>query len=129
MKETIKECPYCFSGHVSLRDEEHGEYYCESCECWFTETDVEVEDLRHEISHILIDTDEDNPMHCDIVVGETDAQGLSSLELPRIDKCYQMNDGTMWFHIEGTPEDDWKDFDYFVVEDMRNILIGLQGTL
>jgi len=117
MKETIKECPYCYSERVSLRDEEHGEYYCESCECWFTETDVEVEDIRHEIYHFLAENHEENPLPCDIAI---DAEYI-------VVSCFSCEDGTLWFTLRGETEP--RDFDDFDLEELNEILKGLKATL
>lgn len=128
-KKTIT-CPYCGSTKIAKQREYHsGEkvFFCEECECFFTETDIEVEEVRHKVSCLLNGTSEEHPLECDITVGEWDACGLSSLELPHIVKCYEMEgEGTMWFFIDGMDEDDWFEFDNFHIEDMKAILKYLE---
>ena len=131
MKYEMNTCPYC--GEKTRKSKFYGSpcWICDDCQCLFTEKDAEMEDIRHKVSAILIDTDEQHPMECDITVGEHEAQGLSSLELPHIVKCFQMQgDGTLWFHEEGAVESDlktekWKVFDDYDIYDQREILKGL----
>lgn len=46
------------------------------------------EELRHNLS-LLMDTNINNPINCDIIIGEKEAIGLSSLEMPRIISIFQ----------------------------------------
>ena len=76
------------------------------------EEDYKWKELRQRISHHLIDTDEEHPYvfkpNDMPVIGENwdETVGLSTLELPHIDKIFQVpGDGTIWFHIEGEYED------------------------
>lgn len=131
MRYEMNTCPYC--GQKTKKSRFSGKpcWICDDCQCLFTEEDAEREDIRHKVSAILMDTDEQHPIECDITVGEHKAQGLSSLELPNIVKCFQMpNDGTLWFHEEGAVESDlktekWTVFDDYDIYDQREILKGL----
>lgn len=136
MKHEMNTCPYCGSKTISETFFDRPCWICEDCQCLFDEEDAEREDIRHKVSTILMDTDEEHPMECDIIVGEWEAQGLSSLELPNIVKCYQVpGDGTIWFHEYGAIEFDengekkerWMNFDDFDILDLRAILEGLQN--
>ena len=96
--------------------------------------------IREEISHRLIDTSEDNPIvfkgeHMPIV-GETwpDTHGLSSNDLPRVEKIYQVpGDGTIWVHLYGEYDKETGDPAYhdieepglFNTDDISNISSGL----
>lgn len=126
-------CPYCEGDDIE-REKTYDRYHCRECDALFDEEDIETEDIRHQVSWILDGTDEDNPLECDIVVGEHEAQGLSGLELPHIIKAFQIpRDGTIWFHIHGhiichpngISEEGWMNFDDFDIEDKRAILNGL----
>ena len=107
------ECIYCHSSRVRL---ENGMYYCESCECIFTETDIEVEDIRHEIFHLLAKYSEDNPFICDIAI---DAEYS-------VVSCFSCYDGTLWFTLRGETEP--RDFDDFTLAELQEILKGLKET-
>ena len=127
-------CPYCGSDDVEL-EKTHDRYHCRECDWLFDEEDIEREGIRHRISLLLYGTDEEHPMECDVVVGEEEAQGLSTLLLPHVIKCFQVpGDGTIWFHIhghithnpDGTSEEVWTNFDDFSTSDLRAILEGLK---
>lgn len=121
MKKTeIPCCPYCENKDNNKR---YGNRYkCGYCESLFDEEDIIREDLRHKISAILMDTDEDHQKACDIIIGENDACGLSSLELPRVTSCYQMpGEGTIWFHIDGYVNPETKEWEYMNFDDIDTI--------
>ena len=117
-------CPYC--GGEKFHLYEKSEYECEECGCLFDEGDIEVEGIRHEVSALLNGTSEEEPRECEIMeIGEDEACGLSSLELPMIDKAFEVEgEGTIWFHIYG--EEDYRNFDEFSLSDLRKILAGLR---
>ena len=134
-------CPYCGSENVvttSDRPTISGEYVdgfeCLDCHCLFDEEDIERENLRHEISHILIDTDEDNqfPISMPLYEDEPDTFGLSSLVLPWIESVYQIpGDGTIWFKMDDTTletgDNRYMNFDDITIRDLQKILVELQG--
>lgn len=125
-------CPYCGSKTTKETFYDRRCYVCYDCQCLFENEDIEREEIRHRVSLLLDGTDEDNPKECDIIVGEWEAQGLSSLELPHITKCFQVpGDGTMWFHCHGAVnengEEAWMNFDDFDIHDLRAILEGLEN--
>lgn len=124
MAKVYIKCPYCDSVSIAL-DKGKRTYYCNDCGMYFTNDDVLREDLRHQISAILMDTSEENPRICDIVIGEEEACGLSTLEMPRIIKCFDHYDGTQWFLIEGC--EDYTEGDELSTNDLRTILEGLKG--
>jgi hypothetical protein len=135
MKHEMTTCPYCGSETIKETFYDRPCWICEDCECLFDEEDAEREDIRHKVSLLLDETDEEHPLECDIIVGEHEAMGLSSLELPNIVKCFQIpGDGTMWFHeygaIEfnekGEKEDAWTNFDDYDIYDLREILKELE---
>lgn len=128
MKNIIKECPYCGSAMVESAGK--GEFHCLECATYFSAVDFEREDLRHKISALLEGTSEDSPkeIHFMIPSAEEEAQGLSSLEIPHIDKIFEVaGDGTIWYHIEGERglcggEPIWNDLDTLEVSDLRGLL-------
>lgn len=115
-------CPYCGSKNFEAYEDR---YHCLDCDYLFDEEDIERESIRHQISPLLDGTSEEHPRICSILeIGEEEAQGLSSLELPEIDKAFEMEgEGTIWFHIYG--EEDYRNFDDFSTPDLRKILTGL----
>lgn len=98
-------CPYCGSKefhHYGNR------YECEECNRLFDEDDIKWQELRHIISHNLIDTDEEHPFafgdNNKPIIGENwvETFGLSTNDMFHIDKIFQIpGDGTIWFHIQG----------------------------
>ena len=127
MKREIS-CPYCGSTNIRALSSEKGDKYrCRNCG-WLFECDTEAfENIRRQVSRILEGTDKDHPLECDITVGEDIACGISSLLLPCIDKCYLQEDtGLLWFHMADEIPDTWNEFDFFSMDDVRNILYELQ---
>ena len=79
----------------------------------------DLEDIRREISNFLIDTSEDNPLICNIIIGES--YGISDLERPTIISMFQIpGEGIICFNIEGYP--DPLEFDDLEREDLIEIL-------
>ena len=123
MKELY--CPYCGSKIFHPYEER---YECEDCGCLFDEEDIEREALRHQLSPMLNDTSEEAPMEIYFMIpsAEEEACGLSSLEIPHIDKVFEVEgDGTMWYHIEGEYVDNeilWHDIDELELEDLRALV-------
>jgi len=79
------------------------------------------EELRRKLSAILMDTDEQHPMECNVLIGESEAQGLSSLELPVVISAFQQpSEGIIWFNIEYCK--DPIEFDDMNLEDIINII-------
>lgn len=84
--------------------------------------------LRHKLSAILMDTDEQHPMECNVLIGESEAQGLSSLELPVVISAFQQSsEGIIWFNIEGCK--DPIEFDDTNLEDIINIINYFEGNV
>lgn len=92
--------------------------YCSPLEHLLTEC------LRRRISNLLIDTSEENPLRCDVCVEPEEACGLSSLQMPWLESCFQVPcEGTIHFKIRGDAE--IRDFDYFTVDELMQIYYGL----
>ena len=84
----------------------------------------EKEQLRRKLSAILMDTSEEKPMECEIAIGEREACGLSSLELPTVVRAFQLPaEGIIYFQIEGMQEP--TEFDDLPVHDLQTIYDGL----
>lgn len=71
--------------------------------------DIRREQIRQILSSRLVDTNEKAPLRFSdekmVVIGEEEAQGLSSLELPRVTSLFQVpGEGTIWVNIEGCDE-------------------------
>lgn len=131
MKE-IERCPYCGSEDFIQEDSEFARsngtpYHCNECDCWFDEEEIMREDIRHKISAILMDTNEDNQMKCYIAIEPEDTRGLGSAYWPTVDSCFQVpGEGTIWFHFEGeddftTGEKNYKNFDDIDTKDLQVI--------
>lgn len=118
MKE-ITICPYCGGEHLEWHKKSE-KYYCLGCGNEFTEKDAEFEDVRHELSALIMDTTEENPLKCEIVIGEDDACGLSSLELPWVVGIFQDSDACIWVNIDGMSEP--MNFDDLTLNDVKTIL-------
>ena len=136
MKENeIKTCPYCGSENIEwISDDDcYNEYHwhCHECDSWFDADVCEHEEYWHQISALLNGTSEENPLeiYCVLPSYEEEACGLSSLEIPHIDKVFQVEgEGTMWYHIEGcyenldTRELLWEDMHELDTRDLKEIL-------
>lgn len=71
---------------------------------------MDKETLRRNLSLLLMDTNITNPINCDIIIGEEEAVGLSTLEMPKIVNIFQEpSEGIIWFQIEGVNK--LKEFD------------------
>lgn len=115
-------CPFCENENTEL-DMTEQRFHCKQCDSLFDEEDIVREDLRHHLSRILHKTDEQHPLPCGARIGEGEACGLSTLELPEVISCFQQNDGTIWVNIYGCEEP--QDIDDLPTEDIRTILNGL----
>lgn len=83
------------------------------------ESDVK-EDIRHQISAYLMHTSESKAMPLDVIIGEDDAVGLSTLEMPHVTSGFQDGEGIIWFRIYGYSEP--VEFDTLTLSDVKNIL-------
>lgn len=112
-------CPYCGGNNIQYSDRsEH--YYCYGCGNIFNDKDAEFEDIRHQLSALIMDTTEENPLKCEVVVGEDDACGLSSLELPLVVGIFQDCYACIWVNIYGMAEP--MNFDDLTLNDVKEIL-------
>ena len=83
------------------------------------------EEIRHYLSAILMDTDEEHQMETDIVLDEDKYMGtLSSLELPHVTSCWQHpTEGWICFHLDGYEYS--VDFDDMDTQELITIVEGL----
>lgn len=128
-------CPYCGSEqfhHYGNR------YECEECNWLFDEDDIKWQELRHTISHYLIDTDEEHPFvfgdNNKPIIGENwvETFGLSTNDMFHLDKIFQIpGDGTIWLHIEGEYDETdstglkWHDLEedgFLMADDLESII-------
>lgn len=121
-EKKVRSCPYCGSNAYEWLGEGcvPDEYHCRACDRLFREEDFKREALRHMISAVLSGAyadSEDRAHTCSAVVGEDEAQGLSSLELPHTEMLYQLNDGTIWVRLGN----EWRNLDDFSIRDLENI--------
>ena len=86
------------------------------------------EHLRKEISKFLIDTDENHPLKCNVIIGEDEAFGLSSLQLPRICELFQIpGEGIIYYKLEGT--NDFEEIETLTKSDLTNVLNYLEENV
>lgn len=82
------------------------------------------ENLRQQLSKLLMDTNEDNPLKCNILIGEDESFGLSTLQITTIIELFQEpKEGIIWFKIEGYSP--LIEFDNLSIEDIENIYNNL----
>jgi hypothetical protein len=74
------------------------------------------ESVRHFISKMLMET----TMNCNLILGEDEAQGLSTLQMPTINKIFEDNEGIIWLQFEGTQEP--TELDEFPIETQIEII-------
>lgn len=69
----------------------------------FLKTEHELrEEIRHYLSAVLMDNDEKHPLSVDITLDTDDYSGLSTLDMPRVTKCWQHpTEGWICFEIDG----------------------------
>jgi hypothetical protein len=120
-------CPYCGSEHLEWHDAVPGDtgfdekpYYCLGCGNVFTEKEAEFEDVRHELSALIMDTTEEEPFSCEVTIGEDEAQGLSTLQMPLVVGVFQDCYACIWVNIEGAEEP--TNFDDLTLGDVKSIL-------
>lgn len=147
-KNTISVCPYCGSERVHFSKGEdafnpYDVYECEECERLFDKEDMEREEIRHQVSALLNGTSEESPREIYFMIpsAEEEACGLSALEIPHIDKVFELEgEGTMWYHIDGEYENPfrkrgeearllWHDIDELELKDFRALLNYLQEEM
>lgn len=59
------------------------------------------EEIRHYLSLVLMDSDEEHPLCVDITLDIGDYYGLSTLDMPHVTKCWQHpTEGWIYFEID-----------------------------
>lgn len=119
---TIITCPYCGFNAKIIENSNH--YHCTECDSYFDEDDIEFETCKHQISALLMDTSEYNPKPLNVVIGEEEAMGLNTLELPLVTSAFQDPEGISWFNIYGMILP--LEADDLSITDLRTILKELQ---
>jgi hypothetical protein len=80
--------------------------------------------LRRHFSALLMNTNNENHLKCNIIIGENDAMGLSTLQMPRVVGAFQdEKEGIICFYIEG---DCIVEFDDMGTDDLIKILNTLK---
>lgn len=78
--------------------------------------------IRKKISKFLIDTDEQHPLKCSITIGQDEAMGISTLEMPTICELFQIpGEGIIYYKLEDT-EDFFQEIDNLTLSDLLEIL-------
>lgn len=85
--------------------------------------------IRNYMSNMLSSEmhDDKNILECHYpIFRNRDYFGLGELEMPYVDKMYQMNDGTIWLHIYGNDEDSWSELDEFDTDDLVSFIENIE---
>ena len=122
------QCPFCESLNVRKMDDT--KFECAECSRLFDAEDIRREKLRHRLSPLLSGTSEESPRGVSVAIGEEEACGLSSLELPEIREVFLFDDGTMWFHVYGGVDVEgnklWENIDHLSVADLEKLVSSLE---
>jgi hypothetical protein len=81
--------------------------------------------IYQSVSKLLMDTSEENPLECEIVIETPEDCGLSSLLLPRVNKIWQ-DPEEGWIRLQYEGSDDITEFEYLDIEEKLQILKGLE---
>lgn len=121
---TTYTCPFCGSTDVTW-DMEYNEYECSSCGMIYSDEHIEKENLRYKLSLLLMDTSEEHPLECNIIIMEDNNEncGLSCNELPLVTSVFQDKEGIIWFNIYGMSEP--IEFDDLDLEDIETVYKAL----
>lgn len=85
---------------------------------------IDREILRRHFSALLMETDNENLLECNIIIGENEAMGLSTLQMPKVIGVFQdSKEGIIYFYIEGNCIIEFDDMD---TNDLINILNTLK---
>ena len=113
------QCPFCESLNVRKMDDT--KFECAECSRLFDAEDIRREKLRHRLSPLR---------GVSVAIGEEEACGLSSLELPEIREVFLFDDGTMWFHVYGGVDVEgnklWENIDHLSVADLEKLVSSLE---
>ena len=123
MEKEIKRCPYCGGENVRRSGEggtnEPCEYYCSDCDIYFSGADVRREEIRHEMSALLMGHTEVNPLYVGITLVGGSPFGLSTNDMLVVSVVFEDSD-IIWFGIEGYSK--YVEFDDMALVDLENIL-------
>lgn len=91
--------------------------------------DIVKSSIRQYFSRMLMDHDENNRLDCFYpIFRNKEYFGLGELEMPYVDKMYQINDGTIWIHIYGNDEDSWSELDEFDTDDLIDFIQQIENN-
>lgn len=123
--KVIMTCPFCGDEHCIV-ETENG-YHCTSCEYDFTEDDYQHEQLRQKISCLCSanNATEDNPIKCDVIVGEDESQGLSDSEKPHVIGIFHDSEGVVWANIKWYAEP--YEVDNLTTSDLKTLVEEIGG--
>ena len=122
-------CPFCKEHNLVETTSTDGEttYHCNECERDFTLDDFRHEIYRQRISCICSgeEATEENPIDCTsesswgILIGEDEAFGLSTLQMPHVTSVFQDDEGRVWVTVMGC--DELVEADMLDTSDLKNI--------
>lgn len=79
-----------------------------------------LKDIVEWFREFLKQNDENNKFNCWFELETSDTFGLSSLEIPHIDKVWMTKNGCIAYHIDHTEEDEWNTLQEL---DLHNIIL------
>lgn len=96
--ETHFDCPFC--GSKNTIEIHSGSYRCQTCLADFDINDVILEPIRHKLSAICAGHTEDNPLPCDITIGDLEPYGTEVIERPSVCGIFETQDGVLYFMVQ-----------------------------
>lgn len=76
-------------------------------------TNEQIEELRHKMSALLMDTSEEKPIECWIPIEPEGTFGLSTNDMLKVGRVFQQpSEGIIWLRLLG--DDDYIEFDDFI---------------
>ncbi len=117
----IEICPFCGAENTIINV--GNEYHCNDCEYDFNDEDAEFEDCRHKVSALVssVHINEEHPLECDIVIGET--HGLNKASNKHIVGVFHDYEAIVWFKNRGNEE--LYNFDDLTLSEAQKVLYEL----
>ena len=82
--------------------------------------------IRQYFQRMLVDTSEESPVECDIIVDTADSQGISDLQKPHVIGMYQdPTQGIIYLQFEGD-EEHWYELEYFALDCQLDIIRAIE---
>ena len=84
------------------------------------------ESLRHYFSRMLMDTSEESPLECNLLIDTAESQGVCDLQKPHIIGMYQeATEGLIYLQFEGD-EEHWYALDDITIDEQLEIAKAIE---